>query len=240
MYAWPVLFPATTNREDFLRTVSLFDDDTGEALDVSGRTLAAPGDFTAAAWTVTSGVVVTASVTPLTIKDYPFGNEMQALALTVGLGLAIAAGDPVTIADTATGLNTMTGYVTSYAPATGKMVCQIGSAFAFEIRGPYPNSYDSGFGVQSSQIGEYCDAGPIISAQLGNMLTVIDIGIVEIRIPQTEMTKLRHKTYGASMGMFDGADTRQLFVGKLPILSGGLSTNAFSAPTSNSNPYGLP
>jgi len=241
MYAWPVLFPAVTNREDLLRTVSLFDDDTLEALDVSGRTLAAPGDFTAAAWTVTSGTIVTASVTQLTIKDYPFGNEMQALALVVGLGLAILPGDPVTIADTATGLNTMTGYVTSYASATGAMVCQIGSAFAFEIRGTYgSNGYDGGFGRQSSQIGEYCDTGPIIAAQLGNGLTVIDIGIVEIRIPQSLMTKLSHKTYGASMGMFDGADTRQLFIGKLPVLSGGLSTNAFAAPTANSNPYGLP
>jgi len=240
MYAWPVLFPAQTNREDFLRTVSLFDDDTGEALDVSGRTLAAPGDFTANAWTVTSGTVVTASVSQLTIKDYPFGNEMQAVAFVVGVGLAILPGDPVTIAD-ATGLNTMTGYVTSYAPATGAMVCQIGSAFAFEIRGTYGNcGYDGGFGAQSSQIGEYCDTGPIISAQLGNMLTVIDLGIVEIRIPQTAIIKLQHKTYGASMGMFDGSDTRQLFIGKLPVLSGGLSTNAFSAPTSNSSPYGLP
>lgn len=241
MYAWPVLFPALTNREDFLRTVSLFDDDTGEALDVSGRTLAAAGDFAGNAWTVTSGTVVTASVSQLTVKDYPFGNEMQALALVVGLGLAILPGDPVTIADTATGLNTMTGYVTAYAPATGAMVCQIGSAFAFEIRGTYgSNAYDSGFGSQSSQVGEYCDTGPIIAAQLGNMLTVIDVGIIEIRIPASVVLKLQHKTYGASMAMFDGSDTRQLFVGKLPVLSGGLSTNAFSAPSANSNPYGLP
>ncbi|MDI1265588.1 MAG: hypothetical protein PS018_20265 [bacterium] len=238
MYAWPVLLPATTNREDLLRTVSLFDDDTGEAFDFSGRTLAVAGDFTGNAWTVTCGTIITASVTPLTIKDYPFGNEMQALALTVGLGLGILAGSPVRIAD-ATGLNTMNGYVTSYSPATGAMVCQIGSAFAFEIRGSYGAGFDSGYG-NSSQIGEYCDSAPLITAQLGNMINVIDVGVVEVRIPQSQMTQLQHKTYGASMAMFDGADTRQLFIGKLPILSGGLSTNAFSAPSSNSNPYGLP
>src|SRR5690349_14839033 len=129
MYAYPTLLPAQTNREDFLKTISLFDDDTLEALDVSGRTLANPGDFTAAAWTVTDGAIVTNSVTPLTIKDYPFGNEMQAVALTVGLNLAIAANDPIKIADTATGLNTMTGYVTSYTPSTGALVVQVGAAF---------------------------------------------------------------------------------------------------------------
>jgi hypothetical protein len=55
MYAWPVLFPPLTNREDLLVTVSLFDDDTGEPLDLVRRTLANPGDFTANVWTVTCG-----------------------------------------------------------------------------------------------------------------------------------------------------------------------------------------
>lgn len=235
MYLNPVLLPETTNREDLLRTVALFDDDTGEAIDVSGRTLAAPGDFVGNAWTVTSGVINTASVTQLTIKDYPFGNEMQALALTVGVGLAIAAGGPVTIAD-ATGKNTMTGYVTSYAPSTGVLVCQIGCAFEFEIRGHH-HHHDGGFGGFSS-VGSYSDGGPIISAQLGNMLTVVDLGRVEIRIPASVMTKLHAKTYGAAMTLFDGADTRQLLVGKLPIISGGV--NMMPLPSQTSNPFGLP
>src|SRR5258707_15374276 len=105
MYAYPVLLPEITSREDFLRTVSLFDDDTGQAIDLSGRTLALPGDFVGNAWTVTSGTIITASVTPLRIKDYPIGNEMQALALTVGINLAILPGANVTISD-ATGKNT--------------------------------------------------------------------------------------------------------------------------------------
>lgn len=234
MYANPVLFPEQTNREDFLRTVSLFDDDTGEAIDLSGRTLAQPGDFAGNNWTVTSGVIVTASVTPLTIKDYPFGNEMQAIAPVVGLNLAILAGAPVTIADP-TGKNTMTGYVTSYAPSTGVLVCQIGSAFEFEIRGHH--HHDGGFGGFSS-VGSIGEGGSIIAAQLGNMLTVVDLGRVEIRIPASLMAKLGHKTYGAAMTMFDGADTRQLFVGKLPIISGGVTSMPIAQ--SVSNPYGLP
>jgi hypothetical protein len=234
MYQNPVLFPAITNREDLLCTVSLFDDDTGQAIDLSGRTLAGIGDFIGNAWTVTCGSVVTASVTPLTIKDYPFGNEMQAVALTVGAGLAIAAGSPVTISD-ATVKNTMTGYVTSYAPATGQMVCQIGMAFEFEIRTHHHHGdgYGPSFGVT-----DHGDS-PVISAQLGAGITVVDLGKAQLLIPASTIAKLHHRTYGAAMTMFNGADTRQLFVGKLPVLSGGVSTMPLPIAPS-SNPFGLP
>jgi hypothetical protein len=234
MYQNPVLFPEMTNREDLLRTVSLFDDDTGEAIDLSGRTLANAGDFVGNAWSVACGAVLTASVTPLTIKDYPIGNEMQAMALTVGIGLAIAAGSPVTISDP-TAKNTMTGFVTSYATATGKMVVQIGCAFEFEIRSHHHHSdgYGASFGVTD------CGDGPIISAQLGNGITVVDLGRVQVRIPATAMATLRHRTYGVAMAMYLGGDTRQVFVGKLPILSGGVSTMPFTA-AAPANPFGLP
>jgi len=235
MYAWPVLLPAQTNREDMLRTVSLFDDDTGEAIDVSGRTLAQPGDFTGSNWTVTDGTIVTNSFTELTIKDYPFGNEMQALAFGVAENLGILANDPITIADP-TGLNTMTGYVVSYAPSTGNVVAQIGCAFDFEIRTQHDHS--DGYGESFSGLG-VGDGGPIIRAQLGNGITVIGLGIVQIRIPVTCLFQLRHRTYSAAMILSDGADTRQLFVGKQPILSGGVSPQPFAQPSS-ANPYGLP
>lgn len=238
MYIIPVLLPQQSNREDFLKTLSLFDDDTGDALDISGRTLAAPGDFTAAAWTVTSGAIVTASVTQLTIPDYPIGSDLQAVTCTVGVGLALAAGAPVTIADAVTGLNTMTGYITSYAPATGVLVAQCGPAFEFEIRGHHHHDYDGSYGA-SSYIGtDACDA-PLISAQLGSGISVIDVGMLQIRIPESTMAKLRHRTYGAALSMFDGYDSRQIFIGKLPILSGGVRSMPLST-ASQSNPYGLP
>jgi hypothetical protein len=234
MYAWPVLLPAQTNREDFLRTVSLFDDDTGQAIDVSGRTLAVPGDFTGNAWTVVSGTTVTASVTQLTIKDYPFGNEMQATSATVGINLPILAGAPVTIAD-ATGKNTMTGYVTSYAPATGVLVAQIGVAFAFEIRGSHHN-HDCDYGASWSA-GNGGDAA-LIAAQLSNGLSVIDVGKVQVRLPVTLVQKLHHKTYWVGMAMFDGSDTRHVFIGELPVLFGG--NPVFAVPSFTPNPFGLP
>jgi hypothetical protein len=238
MYQNPVLLPEQTNREDFLRTLSLFDDDTGQAIDLSGRTLANPGDFVGSNWTVTDGAIVTASVTQLTIKDYPFGNEMQAISPIIGLGLAILAGDRVTISDP-TGKNTMTGYVTSYAPATGALVCQIGCAFQFEIRGHHhQDGCFDGYGP-SWGIGTDDFVTPIISAQLGAGITVVDLGKLQIRIPASTIQKLRHKTYGAAMTLFDGADTRQLFIGKQPILYGGVTLMPIAVPLT-SNPFGLP
>lgn len=227
MYAWPVDLPAMSNREDLVHLVGLFDDDTGEAIDVSGRTLANAGDFTAAAWTVTSGVVVTASATQLTIKDYPFGNEMQALALTVGQGLAISAGDPVTIAD-ATGLNTMTGYVTSYVAATGAMVAQIGCAFDFEISGQshgYDGGYGGGYGTETA-IGTSCDAS-LITAQLGSGISVVDLGKVLVKIPAATIQKLHNRTYRMGFALSLGGEIRQIALGTLPVIGGGLRRSPF-------------
>jgi hypothetical protein len=239
MYAWPILLPAQTNREDFFKTLSLFDDDTGQAIDVSGRTLAAPGDFTAANWKVTDGNIVTNSVTPLTIKDYPIQNEMQALPLTVGLNLGILAGDFITIADP-TGLNTMFGYVTSYVAATGALVVQIGASFDLEIRGHrhHGDGYCDGYG-SSSFIGTDDFSQPIIQAQLGSGITMIGLGLLQLRVPASTVFKLRHKTYSIAMAAYLGGDTRQLFLGKMPVLFGGLST-APGQPLTSSNPFGLP
>jgi hypothetical protein len=238
VYINPLLFPQVSNREDLLRTVALFDDDTGEAIDPSGRVLAAAGDFTAANWVVTSGDVVTASVTQLTIPDYPIADQLQAVALTVGAGLAIAAGSPVTIADAAAGLNTMTGYVTSYAPATGALKAQCGAAFEFEIRGQHRGEDDDAYGPSSYFGGGACEA-PLISAQLGNGLTLVDLGKIEIRIPAVTMARLRHRTYGIGMSAYDGYDSRQLFIGKLPVFGGGTRLLPLQSQPS-SNAYGLP
>jgi hypothetical protein len=238
MYAWPITLPIQSNREDLLQTVSLFDDDTGTAIDISGRTLAGPGDFTASAWTVRDGTIVTASVTPLTIKDYPIQNEMQATTLTVGLNLGILAGDLITIAD-ATGLNTMTGYVTSYAPQTGALVVQVGSAFDLEIRGRHNHHGGCDYGPFSA-VGTDNVETPLITAQLGSGISVIDVGVLQIRIPAATVNKLRHKSYGAALVMFDGYDTRQIYIATLPMLYGGIATNAFSPQSTSSNPFGLP
>jgi hypothetical protein len=237
MYAWPVLLPIFSNREDFLITDALFDDDTGEAIDLTGRTLAAPGPFTSSAWTVVDGAIATSSITKLTIPDYPINNELQAVALIVGANLDILAGDQITISDTQTGLNSMNGTVTSYVAATGALVCQIGSSFDFEIRSHNSHLSDD-YGTQFAMVGTD-DSQPLITAQLGSGITIIGLGTIQIRVPASTMQKLRNKTYMASLALYNGPDTRQIFVGKLPMIGGGVSTAPF-AVASSSNPFGLP
>ena len=78
----------------------------------------------------------------------------------------------------------------------------------------------------------------MISAQLGNGLTMIGLGVLQVRIPAAMIQKLHHKTYGAALAMFDGSDTRQIFIGKLPVLHGGV--RMMPLPLATSNPYGLP
>ena len=229
MYQYPVLFPAFSNREDLLLTVSLFDDDTGDPLELSGRTLANPGDFTGSVWTVTDGAIVTSSTTSLTIPDFPIGGTLLAVSAEIGIGLGILAGDPITFADP-TGLNTMTGYVTSYAPTTGVVVFQVGTAFEFEIRHIGPRDYHrTGYSV-FYDIGTYPSLGPIITAQLGNGLTIIGVGVMQILIPAMIFQKLHLSTYLASMNMTDSINTRQVFVGQLPVEFGGVGRAAVPNP----------
>jgi hypothetical protein len=210
----------------------LFDDDTGSPINLSGTTLANPGSsFTSSAWTVTDGAIVTTSTTPITIPTFPIGSQLSALSLTVGAGLGIKPGDPITIADTATGLNTMVGYVTSYTSSNGTLVCQIGWTFQFEIRGETPNNTGSGY-IAWYDFGTPDDQGPILVAGLGNGITIIDIGYFQISIlesvfktildvPYNSQSNTYARTFLACMTMTDSVNTRQIFTGRLPILYGG-------------------
>jgi hypothetical protein len=193
---------------------------------------------------VTVGTANMFSGTVLTIKDYPFGNEMQAIALQVAVVPPatlpqLLPGGQVTISQTFKPKNSMTGTIISYSQATGAMVCQIGVAFQFEIRGNHRGDGScDGYG-SSSSIGSDDFSAPVITAQLGNGISVVDVGKLQIRIPAATMSKLRHKTYSVAMTMFDGSDTRQVFVGRQPIQDGGVTLMPIAAPVS-SNPFGLP
>lgn len=118
------------------------------------------------------------------------------------------------------------------------MVVQAGVAFEFEIRGDHTHDHGGGYGA-SSYIGSGGCEAPLISAQLGNGLTLIDLGKIEIRIPAATMAKLRHRTYGLGMTAYDGYDSRQLFIGRLPVFGGGTRLLPLQSQSS-SNAYGLP
>src|SRR5262245_40648697 len=104
--------PPITNREDYLLTLSIFDDDTLNPIDLSGITLVNTGaSFTSAAWTVIDGSIVTSSSTSITIPALPVTgtNNLTALSIVVGTNLNIIPGDAIQIQDTATGKNILNG-----------------------------------------------------------------------------------------------------------------------------------
>lgn len=224
MYLNPVLLPQFTNREDLTFPVSIFDDDTGQPVNLSGTT----GSGTFSNWTVTDGAIVTTSNTTLTIPQFPIGNQLSAVSAIVGTGLGILATDPIVFADPS-GLNTMIGYVLSYVPATGAIVFQVGFTFQLEVRrqqhsGARDDTF--GFGGYSNfpAIGVYDRNHPEIIASLGNGLMIVDIGVVMVNIPEVTVRKLRHDgTRRIGMTATDSVNTRQVFIAQLPVLSGGVT-----------------
>lgn len=218
MFAYPVDLPMMSNREDFLLPVSLFDDDTGNAINLSGTT----GSGTFSSWNVVDGAIATTSSTTITIPQLPIGNQLSALPLTVGVGLGILAGDPITITDAATGLNSMTGYVTSYAATTGALIVQIGVTFQFEIRKAGPKHLGSGY-VTRYDFGVFDNVGPLLSASLGNGILITDTGYLQITIPERLVRKLEGGTYVCALTMTDSVNTRQLMVGSLPVIRGAVT-----------------
>jgi hypothetical protein len=214
--------PVFTNREDFVLPIGAIDDDTGAPFNLAGVTLAGGSSFTGSSWNVTSGGVGTTSSTTLTIPAYPIGSQLLAVTLTVGTGLAILPGQPVTIADP-TGNNTMSGYVTSYKASSGLLVCQIGFSFQFEIRRQRPNEAGVGY-VTWYDFGVQSDIGPLLSASLGNGILITELGKILVTIPEAQFKQLNGEgTYTASCTMTDSQNTRQMLLAALPVLQGGVS-----------------
>jgi hypothetical protein len=238
MYQLATYLPPFTNREDYLLTLSIFDDDTLDPIDLSGITLNNTGaNFTASAWTVTGGAIVTSSVTSITIPMFPVvqGNNLTALPLTVAAGLAIKQGDPITIADTATGLNSVTGFVASYNANNGALIVQVGWTFQFEIRRGGPRNTGSGY-ITWWDWGTPDDLGPLLTANFSNgFLSLIDKNIVQILIPESSIKTLGSTglfasgqgdapgTYKACMTGTNSINTRQFLIGQQPFYEGGVT-----------------
>ena len=237
MYVTPVLFPQVSNREDFLFTMSFFDDDLNQPINLSGITLAPANanGYTGNSWTVTDGSIVTTSATSITIPGFPVGNQLTALSLTVGTNLAIAQGDPIKIVDTATGLNQMLGYVTSYSANTGALIAQIGVTFQFEIRRGGPRQTNTTGYVDFYDFGTPDDLGPLLKASLGSGISIIDVGFIQVLIPEATFRTLGSSpggpsqpsggsgTFTVGMTMTDSVNTRQVLIGNLPVLYGGVT-----------------
>lgn len=209
--------------------MSLWDDDTGQPVRMDGTQTAVPSPFTSAAWTVVDGAITTTSTTGIVIPVYPIANDLSTLPLIVAPNLAIAPGDPITIYDTATGLNRMSGYVISYNVANGQLQVQTGCTFLFEIRRTGARYDGSGY-IPWYDFGVGDEHGPLIQATLGNGISIIDIGVIQVLIPASAVQKLHTGTYSAAMTISDGVNTRQMFIGQLPVQWGAVSKSAPAVP----------
>ena len=225
MYIDRLLLSQVTNREDLYLTVGIYDDDTGIPIDLDRATTSSLiSPYTGSAWTVTDGAIVTTSASTFTIPVFPIINQLSSLSITVGLGLGILAGDVVKIADTATGANFVTGYVLSYSPTTGALTAQIGMTMEFEIRYSGPRNLNIDDYSAFFYVGQVLTSPPLVSAALGTGISIIDLGMILIRIPESTMRQFERRSYQAALTMFDGYDTRQIFVAELPIGYGGVTT----------------
>jgi hypothetical protein len=195
---------------------------------MDGTQTAIPAPFTSAAWTVVDGAITTASTTGIIIPTYPIANQLTTLALVVGNNLAIAQGDPISIFDTATGLNRMTGYVLSYQISNGFLQVQIGCTFLFEIRRTGARFDGSGY-IPYYDFGVSDEHGPLLQATLGTGIQIIDIGVIQIMIPAAAIQKLRNGTYSAALVVTDSVNTRQMFVGQLPVQWGAVTRGPINA-----------
>jgi hypothetical protein len=205
-----------------LLSVSIFDDDTGDPVNIADCATASGFAFTGTHWTVTDGAISTTSTTSITIPVFPIGNQLSALALTVGAGLGIKGGDAVQIVDQGNARNFMIGTVTSYSP-NGALVCQIGSTFQFEIRRGAPRNDGSGY-VPWYDFGTPNEIAPLIKAALGTGVTIVDLGYLQVLVPESTFRQLAIGTFNASLTMFDGVATRQVFIAHLPVWYGGVTT----------------
>lgn len=219
----PIFLSPRSNREDFLESISIFDDDTGDPVNLSNTVTASGLAFSGTVWAVSIGgtTLFITLLSPLTIPVPPIGNQLAAFTFTFYTGQFIVPGQPIKIADP-TGLNYMLGTVTSYNSNTGTLVSQIGNTFQFEIRRGPPRNDGSGY-VPWYDFGTPGDIGAVIRASLGNGVMITDLGYLQVLIPEVTFRRLHLGTYHASMTMFDGTNTRQVFIANLPVLYGGVT-----------------
>lgn len=221
MYQPFTQFPQITNRESWSQLIGVYDNDTGDPVNLTNTS----GQGTFAGWAVQiaasmygATLVSTTSTTSLTIGNGTFND-------TIATGLAITAGQYITYIAQNAQTNWMQGQVVSYNPATGALVFTISTvAIELEIRRAELHGAswrDSGYGA-NYMLGSYDWGQPILSASIGNGITIVDKGIFQIYFPETSFRQLASGMHSvaATLASADGVDVRQLFLGRLPVLAG--------------------
>jgi hypothetical protein len=121
----------------------------------------------------------------------------------------------------------MAGIVTSYNTVTGSLNFTVATvSIQLEIRrmrdGPHWDGYSSNFAGYGALD---CDA-PILTASVGNGLYIVDTGIIQVYFSETSMRRLSRGVHSvaATLATSDGVDVRQLFLGRLPVFDGRVTT----------------
>lgn len=111
-----------------------------------------------------------------------------------------------------------------YDDADGSPVDLTGLTFQLEIRRA---GYGSGH-FASPMVPFYDDApeaAPVLKASLGSGIAVLGVGVFQATFSETQMRTLCAGTYSIACTATDGsaAGARQLFLGRLPVLDGGVT-----------------
>lgn len=112
-----------------------------------------------------------------------------------------------------------------YDADTGEAIDLTDLTFQLEVRrtGLGSNCYSAGYG-SSSDIGVSDSYGrPEFTLTLDDGLEVIDTGMLQMSITVDQMRTLTPDTYSIAMTASNGVDTRQVFLGMLPVLFGGVA-----------------
>jgi hypothetical protein len=221
VYAPSTQFNEITNRESWSQLVGVYDDATGDPINLTNTS----GQGTFASWSVQVAATLfgatllsTTSASSLTIGNSTFNAVVPS-------GLAITPGQFVTFISQPSTLNSMQGQITAYNAATGAISFTVATvAIELEIRRVERNGSmfrDSGYGANYT-LGSYDCAQPILTASIGNGITIVDIGIFQIYFSETQFRQLGSGMHSvaATLASADGIDVRQLFLGRLPVLSG--------------------
>lgn len=216
MYAPVMQFRQRTNRESFSEIVKISDDQTGDPINLTNTS----GQGTFGAWSVQiaetlSGVsIITATSTAsLTIGNGTFDDVIAA-------DLNIQPGQYVTYIAQASTTNWMQGQVNTYDSTTGAVNFTIATVgIELEIRRA------EGHGT-NYMLGPYDWGAPILTASIGNGISIVDIGTFQIYFSETDFRSLSSGMHSiaATLASADGIDVVQLFLGRLPILSGRVTT----------------
>lgn len=220
MFQNPTLFPQVTNRESWSPIISLFDDDTGEPINLTYTT--GTGAFSSWVVAVSSTLQGTTLFSTNSASSLLIGTGV--LNAVVGTALAIIPGQFVAFT-ALTGTASMMGVVNSYNASTGALQFTVSTmAVALEIRRDRFGSgqrNDTGY-VNFFDYGNVDDWGPLISLSIGNGITIVDIGTLQVYVSEAQMRGLSGRTHivAAVLTSADGIDARQLFLGRLPVLDG--------------------